>query len=112
MDYNLLTSQVNSHSGESKVVSFDGLILLFGLRREICLFFPKNASRHHVPAVRVWCGREISQGAFESEAQTSSGFYVCRVHCQVFKEIMYTQMGCQLTFQAPMKNASHICKVT
>eukprot|EP00258_Populus_trichocarpa_P040891 XP_024456910.1 uncharacterized protein LOC7486594 isoform X2 [Populus trichocarpa] len=40
-------------------------------------FLPKNASRHHVPAVCVWCGREICQEAFESEAQTSTMGFMC-----------------------------------
>ncbi|XP_011004792.1 PREDICTED: uncharacterized protein LOC105111196 isoform X2 [Populus euphratica] len=40
-------------------------------------FLAKNASRHHVPAVCVWCGREICQEDFESEAQTSTMGFMC-----------------------------------
>ncbi|KAG6774148.1 hypothetical protein POTOM_021498 [Populus tomentosa] len=82
MEYNLLTSQVSSHSNESKVVSCDAIIPQ-GFDSSVCLekgdlpFLPKNASRHHVPAVCVWCGREICQEAFESEAQTSTMGFMC-----------------------------------
>ncbi|KAJ6997686.1 hypothetical protein NC653_014052 [Populus alba x Populus x berolinensis] len=82
MEYNLLTSQVSSHSDESKIVSCDAIIPQ-GFDSSVCLekgdlpFLPKNASRHHVPAVCVWCGREIRQEAFESEAQTSTMGFMC-----------------------------------
>ncbi|CAK7347154.1 unnamed protein product [Dovyalis caffra] len=82
MEYNHLTSQVSSHPGESKVVSYDavtpqGFDSSVWLEKEDLPFLPKNASRHHVPAVCVWCGREICQEAFESEGEASTMGFMC-----------------------------------
>lgn len=82
MECNLLTSQVSSHSDESKVGKYDAVIpqgieSSIWRAKEDLPFLPKNSSRHHVPAVCVWCGREICQEALKSEGQTSSVGFMC-----------------------------------
>lgn len=63
-----------------------GLILLFGLRREICLFFPKNASRHHVPAVcLVWRGEFLRRLLNLKHKQAQWVFVSERVVCYLCK---------------------------
>jgi hypothetical protein len=82
MECNLPTSQVSSHSDESKVGTYDAVMPKWitssiWLAKEDLPFVPKDSSRHHVPAVCVWCGREICQEALESEGQTSTMGFMC-----------------------------------
>ncbi|KAJ6405166.1 hypothetical protein OIU84_013190 [Salix udensis] len=82
MECNLLTSQVSSHSDESNVGKYDAVIpqgidSSIWRAKEDLPFLPKNSSRHHVPAVCVWCGREICQEVLKSEGQTSTVGFMC-----------------------------------
>ena len=82
MECNLLTSPVSSLSDESKVGKYDtvipqGIDSSIWRAKEDLPFLPKNSSRHHVPAVCVWCGREICQEALKSEGQTSTVGFMC-----------------------------------
>ena len=77
IEYNFLTAQPSSHSGNSKVSSYDSEMALkfdssawFG--KEALPLLPKIAGRHPVTTLCSWCGNEFYQEAVDIGAQRSS----------------------------------------
>ncbi|XP_022773143.1 uncharacterized protein LOC111315576 isoform X2 [Durio zibethinus] len=77
MEYNFLTAQPSSHSGNSKVSSYDSEMELkfdssVWLEKEALPLFPKIADRHQVTTSCSWCGNEFYHEAVDNGAQRSS----------------------------------------
>ncbi|XVE60494.1 hypothetical protein DITRI_Ditri05aG0133600 [Diplodiscus trichospermus] len=77
MEYNFLTVQPSSHSGNSKVSSYDSEMAMkfdssVWLGKEALPLFPKIAGRHQVTTTCSWCGNEFYHEAVDIGAQRSS----------------------------------------
>ncbi|XWS25287.1 hypothetical protein CRYUN_Cryun27aG0056300 [Craigia yunnanensis] len=77
IEYNFLTAQPSSHSGNSKVSSYDSEMALkfdssVWLGKEALPLLPKIAGRHQVTTLCSWCGNEFFHEAVDIGAQRSS----------------------------------------
>ncbi|XWS21495.1 hypothetical protein CRYUN_Cryun30bG0059400 [Craigia yunnanensis] len=85
MEYNFLSAQPSSHSGNSKVSSYDSEMALkfdssVWVGKEALPLFPKIADRHQAITLCSWCGNEFYHEAVDIGAQRSS--MVMCANCQ------------------------------
>ncbi|XP_017981197.1 PREDICTED: uncharacterized protein LOC18592144 isoform X2 [Theobroma cacao] len=82
MEYNILTAQTSSRSGDSKVPSYDSEMALtfdssIWLGKEALPLLPKVDGRHQVTTLCSWCGNEFYHEAVDIEAQRNSMAVMC-----------------------------------